>query len=300
MNFIKETVLGLIAAVALSANASQAGEGAPVRGDGSRARGEGTSIHQLQNLGTSDAALAAWSDIGPAPQNISIEGMPVNEVAKSLATTFKNQFDLILPPDDPETSAITVQMRLKDAPAAEIFNAMNLYFQANKIQAQWTLMLNGNRPIAVLAVVHPGKSPGAAAPPVEPDRKTTVFSIADYLYASTPSALYKQSATNLLEGLEAVFDDVSSRPGSSPHGAIPPVTTDHGPPARAPQSGPEGGNRAEAPVIKIHAEAGILVFIGTAEQTALVRSTLEALTDARRRKADVLDREQKANLREAR
>jgi hypothetical protein len=255
MNFIKETVLGLIAAVALSANAAQAGEGAPARGDGTRARGEGTPIHQLQNLGTSDAALAAWSNIGPAQPQVIFEGVPVNEVAKGLARTFKNQFDLILPPDNTEPSAITVQMRLKDVRAAEIFNAMNLYFQANKIQAQWTLMLNGTRPTAVLAVLHPAKPPGDAAPS-ETERKHTVFSIADILYSPYWAVLDLPERGIITPW---ITDSISM------------VLRDTQKPGRANLNTPGG------PDIKIHEGAGLLVFTGTAEETDLVRSTLEAL-----------------------
>jgi hypothetical protein len=251
MNYIKRAVLGLIITAALSVNTSQAGEGAPARGDGTRARSEGIPIQQLQNLGTSEAALAAWGNIGPAQQNISIEGMPVNEWAKNLATTFENQFDLILPPDDPETSAITVQMRLKDAPAAEIFNAMNLYFQANKIQAQWTLMLNGTRPTAVLAVVHPAKPPGDATPS-ETERKHTVFSIAEIL-------VYATGYPNIPVNTQWITNSISM------------VLGDTQKPGRANVNTPGG------PDIKIHEGAGLLVFTGTAEETELVRSTLEAL-----------------------
>ena len=252
MNYIKRAVLGLIVAAALSVNTSQAGEGAPARGDGSRARGEGTPIHQLlQNLGTSDAALAAWSNISPALPEVIFDGEPVNEVARGVARTFKNQFDIILPPDDPETSAITVQMRLSDVRAAEIFNAMNLYFQANKIQAQWTLILNGPRPTAVLAVVHPAKPPGDATPS-ETERKHTVFSIAEIL-------VYATGYPNIPVNTQWITNSISM------------VLGDTQKPGRANVNTPGG------PDIKIHEGAGLLVFTGTAEETELVRSTLEAL-----------------------
>jgi len=262
MNLIKKTVLGLITAVALSANAAQTGEGTPARGDGSRARGEGTPIHQLQDLGTSEAALSAWSNIGPAQPVVSIEGVPVNEVAKSLATTFKNQFDLILPPEDSPSAAARPQMRLKDVRAAEIFNAMNLYFQANKIPAQWTLMLNGNRPTAVLAVLHLAKPPGDAAPTGETERKRSVFSIADIFYVPGEPSIPVNSQW-LTDVIVMVLRD-TQEPG---HPAV---------------------NAPGGPNIQIHQGAGLLVFTGTVEETELVRSTLEALkqnalTDAKRK-----------------
>ncbi|HXR08298.1 MAG TPA: hypothetical protein VN765_13260 [Candidatus Acidoferrum sp.] len=262
MNFSKKSVLGLIVAVALSANAAHTGEGAPARGDGSRARGEGAPIHQLQNLGTSEAALSAWSNIGPAQPEVIIEGAPLIEVAKSLAATFKNQFDLILPPDDTPSAASRLQMRLKDVRAVEIFNAMNLYFQANKIQAQWTLMLNGTRPTAVLAVLHPAKPPGDAAPTAETERKHSVFSIADILYVP--------GYPNIPVNSQWITDAISM------------VLRDTQEPGHAAVNAPGGPN------IQIHQGAGLLVFTGTAEETELVRSTLEALkqnalTDAKRK-----------------
>ena len=131
-------------------------------------------------------------------------------------------------------------MRLKDVRAVEIFNAMDLYFQANKIQAQWTLMLNGTRPTAVLAVLHPAKPPGDATPS-ETERKHTVFSIADI--SSVPLAEERGRGTAWITySISMVLGD-TQKPG---HAAV---------------------NAPGGPDIKIHQDAGLLVFTGTAEET---------------------------------
>jgi hypothetical protein len=80
--------------------------------------------------------LEAWLVIGPPQTEIVLEGTPLNEVAWNTAKIFKNQFDLILPPADPDLSKMIVQMQLKDVRAIEVFNAMNLYFEVQKLPAR--------------------------------------------------------------------------------------------------------------------------------------------------------------------
>ncbi|MGD1084084.1 MAG: hypothetical protein ABSA47_04935 [Verrucomicrobiota bacterium] len=260
MKLLKRTALGLIGAVAMCGNPCQAGEDAKP-GD------EGGPPRRYQNLVTDEAALEAWSSIGPRQAEVVIEGTALNEVAWNTARTFQNQFDLILPPAEPDLSTMAVQMRLKDVRAIEMFNAMNLYFEAQKLPARWKLTLNGNRPTAILGM----EKPQAAATPLAGAEKTgdTVFPIPDILCASGAD-LDKQSAYDLEDTIAAALDDLR-KPGHAK--------------ANAP-----GG-----PVIKVHAQAGILVFNGTWEETELVRSTLQALKDtAQERKATALDRDLRA------
>jgi hypothetical protein len=82
----------------------------------------------------------------------------------------------------------------------------------------------------------------------------TVFPIPDILCATSPNAL-KSMADHLEDNIAAALDDLR-KPGHAK--------------ANAP-----GG-----PIVRVHAEGGILVFSGTWEQTELVRSTLHALTEA--------------------
>jgi hypothetical protein len=262
-NYLYKSVLGLIAAVAISANLGRAGAI-------TQPRAEAVQPGPFQNLVTDKAALEAWNKISGKQAEVHPKAVPLAEFTQTAGNAFHNQFDIIWPSADRDPSTNTVTMRLKDVRAIEIFNAMNLYFEAQNIPARWRLALNGKRPTAILTTE---KSQAPSTPSVEPARSHTVFSIADYLYATSPD-LYKQSAADLAKTLEAVCGDISS----------------------APQSGPQAGLPACAPVINVHAEAGILVFTGAWEQTQLVHSTLEALKDARLRKADALAKEEKANL----
>jgi hypothetical protein len=280
----KKAVWGLVAAVAVSPNLSPAGEGAQPRDEGgvprqSQARPQSAYDERLgkldglfpprkfQNLVTDDAALEAWLVIGPPQPEIILEGTPLNKVAWNTAKIFKNQFDLILPPADPDLSTMIVQMRLKDVRAIEVFNAMNLYFEVQKLPARWKLALNGGRPTAILGMEKPQV---AATPPAETEKNGhTVFSIPEILYASN-SPLDKQSADNLEETISAALDDLQK-------------------PGRAKVNAPGG------PIIKVHAQAGILVFSGTWEESELVRSTLQALKDtAQERQNTVREMEQRA------
>ncbi len=255
-----KSVLALIAAATVCANSSPAGEDAQPRDESGPPR-------KFQNLVTDDAALEAWLAIGPPQPEIILEGTPLKEVAWNTAKIFKNQFDLILPPADPGLSPMAVQMRLKDVRAIEVFYAMNLNFEVQKLPIRWKLALNGSRPIAILGME---RLPAAAAPAAETEKiGQTVFPIPDILCASSPAS-DKQTADNLEDTVAAALDDLQ-KPG---HAKV---------------------NAPGGPIIKVHAKAGILVCSGTWAETELVRSTLQALKDtAQERKAAALDRDLRA------
>jgi hypothetical protein len=82
----------------------------------------------------------------------------------------------------------------------------------------------------------------------------TVFPIPEVLHESNP-ALEKQSGDKIEDAVAAALDDLQK-------------------PGRARVNAPGG------PVVRVHAQAGILVFRGTWEETELVRSTLQAVKDA--------------------
>jgi hypothetical protein len=132
---------------------------------------------------------------------------------------------------------------------------MNLYFQAEKLEARWTLTLNGTRPTAILTVLPPAKLPVADTPPAETEKiAPTVFTIAEILSASS-AAMDKQPADSIADTIAMILDDMKK-------------------PGRAKVNAPGG------PILKMHAEAGILIFSGTWEETELVRTGLVALKDA--------------------
>jgi len=240
MNNIRKTALALIAAAAVSANTSQADEGAQAV----------VPPRPFANLVSDDAALQAWwngtNSLNKSQPVFAFNGMPLDEVAQRIVNIFKNQFDLILPADS-DLSTIPVKLELKNVNAIEIFNALNIYFETGNIPAHWKLTLNGSRPTALLEM----KKPKETAP-AEPERKHTVFSIADILYSNGPK-VPPERVDETMEAVNAVLQDIQ-KPNT------PAVNTPGG------------------PQLKIHMQAGILVFTGTSEETELVRSTLQALT----------------------
>ncbi len=97
----------------------------------------------------------------------------------------------------------------------------------------------------------------------------TVFPIPDILCVASPAA-NKPTAEHLEETIAAALNDLR-KPGR-------------------PKANSPGG-----PVVKVHAEPGILVFSGTWEETELVRSSLKALKDtAQERQSMAREREQRA------
>ena len=87
------------------------------------------------------------------------EGVPIEEVAKDLTRTFENAFDILLPFGSETEQAwnwqnANVWLQLRNVTASEIFNAMNLVFEAGRTPLQWDLIRNGNRSTALLRNLH--------------------------------------------------------------------------------------------------------------------------------------------------
>jgi|GEM_PF-6197026 len=95
-------------------------------------------------------------------------------------------------------------------------------------------------------------SPGVLPPPTEKISQT-VFAIPDILCTASPDA-DQPIAGHLEEAVTAALDDLR-------------------------QPGGAKANTPGGPIVKVHPEAGILVFSGTWEQTELVRNTFKALRD---------------------
>ena len=116
-----------------------------------------------------------WKD----PQKkltVSYEGLPVSEVAADLRKRFDDAFDIVLPRSAPivvaggiealDVSGLPVQIQLKDVSASEVFNALNLMFDAENMPLRWELKMNGSRPMALLRA-----KPDVVAPLVRTDPK---------------------------------------------------------------------------------------------------------------------------------
>jgi|SRR5579863_7576629 len=100
-----------------------------------------------------------------------------------------------------------------------------------------------------------------------------VFPIPDILCTDSPNA-NERTASHLEEAVTAALDDLV-KPG---HAKV---------------------NMPGGPIVRVHAEAGILVFSGTWEQTELVRNTMQALKDvAQERESKERERETQSARRE--
>ena len=80
-------------------------------------------------------------------------------------------------PIQPETQEIdpdnyNVNLHLRNVTASEIFNAMNMEFEAEHTPLQWKLVMNGSRPTAVLHVVPEWIS---STPPPPPTQRKVMY-----------------------------------------------------------------------------------------------------------------------------
>jgi hypothetical protein len=104
---------------------------------------------------------ANWNDPDKVIPELTYIGLAISEVARSLGDAFKGQFDIILPEDfgqglpgnnNTDWNATTIHLRLQNVRASEVFNAMNLLFENDRIPLRWELKMNGNRRLALLRV----------------------------------------------------------------------------------------------------------------------------------------------------
>jgi hypothetical protein len=95
------------------------------------------------------AAEPAWKDPGTIIKDIEFTKTKLSEVSDFIRKATNDKIDVFVPT---EAGDMTVSVRLKDVTATEAFNAMNQLFEAGNTFARWQLVMNGNRPTAVLNV----------------------------------------------------------------------------------------------------------------------------------------------------
>lgn len=182
----RKAVLPLLAMLALAAAAL-------------RAHAQPTALTPM--AAAPDAAAQAWAGMGPTVTNIDYQGLPLSEVAHQLLKTFDNQFDVILPSKG-EAGNTTIDLELKNVQAADVFHAMNLLFETEETplgwKIHWKLILNGNRPTAVLEIL--------ARASVAPRPQSSVFYIGDLLTDATGIGF---SPNKLIESIEQVQSETS-------------------------------------------------------------------------------------------
>jgi hypothetical protein len=167
-----------------------------------------------------------------------------------LRKQFNDAFDIVLPRSSPvqvlggietlDVSGVPVQIRLKDVSASEVFNALNLMFEAENAPLRWQLKMNGSRPMALLRV-----RPEVVAPPVrtEPPQRKVLY-VGDLVTGEKGGITMEQLVKTISEIYEMSYG------GSHGHGA------DH---------------------LRFHKEAQLLVITGTPDEIAFVLETTTAL-----------------------
>jgi len=198
---------------------------------------------------------------------VSFKDIPFSIVSKSLSEWFKEGLEVIAPPrwDSPPMGAsgqvvsfkpdeVSVNLHLKDVNAEELFNAMNLAFEAENAPVRWRLQMNGDHPLAILRVL-PALLPQLAgalnatptlAAPTEKLRK--VFFVGDLLGNGV-----------VMEKLYRTVCDVYDKGYTN-----------------------EGGATAQND-IKFHEEAQLLIVNATPDRVDFVQNTLAALREKARR-----------------
>jgi hypothetical protein len=228
--------------------------------------------------GSNDAALAAahrpgqpftksgeWKDPDKVLPELDYDNLRITVVAEDLRRRFEGGFDVLLPIGAQsagfEWNATPIHLRLKEVTAGEVFNAMNLLFEASKIPLRWELTMNGRRPTAVLHELSPDRVINPATGLLEPPASTRVekpmvFFVGDLIGDSTPVPDANSAAASVFRGMtmKEILTTVAQ------------VCTD-----------------AEVhPKLSAHPQAQLLVARGTEDDLQFVRAALAALRDKAR------------------
>jgi hypothetical protein len=181
---------------------------------------------------------------------ISYEGLPMSEVAADLRKQFDDAFDILIPRSAPvqvvggveafDVPSMPIQIRLKDVSASEVFNALNLLFEAENTPLSWQLKMNGNRQMALLRV-----RPEVVPPPVRtetPQRK--IFFVGDLLTGEKGGMTMEQLVKTISEIYEMSYG---------------------------------GGRKPGADHLQFHKDAQLLVVTGSNEEISFIAEAIEAL-----------------------
>ena len=145
---------------------------------------------------------ADWKDPDQTIAELTYDNLPLAEVVHLLKSRFTNYFDVVMPesfsttpsalaPDGrtipaeaTEVSSISVKLQLKNVTASEIFNALNLKFDLDKLPLRWELLVNGRRPTAVLRVLEVPRTESVTKP--SETRSRAVFYVGDAVDSRMP------------------------------------------------------------------------------------------------------------------
>jgi len=190
-----------------------------------------------------------WKDPDRVLPEVTYDGLPVGTVADHLRSEFKGAFDILIPggwqdlnnPDQTiDSQQVTIRMQLKNVTASEVFNAMNLMFEAQNEPYRWELRLNGNRPTARFRFL-PQFLQNPSPPPHVLPKTRMVYFVGDLLDDAKTGGM-------TMERLVKIVSEVYQMSYGDPKGAI-----------------------------QFHKDAQLLVVTGTSDQTVFVQQTLSAL-----------------------
>ncbi len=151
-----------------------------------------------------------WKDPDQVLREVWYDAIPVEHIAEELRKQFNNAFDVLIPdawhnPDNPAVTidprSATIKMQLRNVTASELFNAMNLMFEAENTPYRWELRMNGNRPTATLRVL-PELLPVVATPP-PPTRM--VYFVGDLLGDEKPGGFRSMSIEQLVKTVSEIY-----------------------------------------------------------------------------------------------
>lgn len=152
-----------------------------------------------------------WKDPAMTLTNIAWNGLPLSEVVRGLQDQFGAAFDIIVPTSIPQydnqepvnPSIYTINLKLKNVRASEVFGAMNMEFEVEGAPFRWQLTMNGTRQTALLKI-HPELVRSL------PYRDRKVFYVGDLLNSGMSA-----------DKLSQILSDVWSKAGwSSDNGTI--------------------------------------------------------------------------------
>ena len=196
-----------------------------------------------------------WKDPDKILAEVVYDGLPIGEVVQQLRLEFKGQFDVLIPngwqdPHYPGVSldpqSATIRMQLKNVRASEVFNAMNLVFEAEQTPYRWELKLNGNRPTAMLRVL-PQFLRIPTPEPSPPPQLRMIYFVGDLIDDTKPGGM-------TMDQLVKTVSDVYKMSYGDSKG-----------------------------VIQFHKDAQLLIVNGTGDQIEFIQQTLSALRDKARR-----------------
>lgn len=197
-------------------------------------------------------AAPEWKGLEKVLPEVFYDGVPIIDAGEDLRKKFDGEFDVLFPKagfeGDPwDWTQTSIFLKLKSVRASEIFNAMNLVFETAKTPLQWDLMMNGNRPTALLRNLHEPKptdiDPATGLPtssPPPPAEKPMVFFVGDLVGGPKSGGM---TIEEVVETVSEVCKEAKIVPSA----------------------------------LSCHKQAQLLIIRGTEEDIKFVQSTLAAL-----------------------